>query len=104
VSPPRERHRYVAFRVAGPRTFRRDEVLEAVRVSGARVWLVEFRDGLGLVRCGHLEKDATIAALRGIGRIGGESASVTTLGTSGTIRKATEKYLRPRRESHATNP
>jgi ribonuclease P/MRP protein subunit POP5 len=103
VSPPRERHRYVAFRVGGGRAFRRDEVLEAIRRSGARVWLVEYRDGLGLVRCGHLDKDATIAALRAIERIGEDSAAVTTLGTSGTIRKATEKYLRPRRESHPTD-
>jgi len=49
---------------------------------------------MGLVRCTNLDKDATIAALVALDRVGSETVRVTTLGTSGTIRKATQKYLR----------
>jgi RNase P/RNase MRP subunit POP5 len=93
VSTRRPRYRYIAFRVEGPRAFRHDEVLEALRTTPLRLRLVEFADGSGLVRTTHLEKDAAIRAVNGIGSIGGERVHVTTVGTSGTIRAATRKYL-----------
>jgi RNase P/RNase MRP subunit POP5 len=102
VSTRRPRYRYIAFRVDGPRPFRREEVLEALRTTSLRLWLVEFAGTSGLARTTHLEKDAAIHALNGIGSIGGEQVRVTTVGTSGTIRAATRKYLsradRTRRE------
>ena len=58
-----------------------------------RLWLVEFTRSSGLVRTTHLEKDAAIQALNGIAMLGGEAVRVTTVGTSGTIRAATRKYL-----------
>ena len=93
MSTRRPRYRYVAFRVDGPRPFRRGEVLEALHALPRPLWLVDFEDPRGLARCVHTEKEATIAALRGLERISGESVRVTTLGTSGTIRAATAKYL-----------
>jgi len=93
VSTRRPRYRYIAFRVDGPRVFRREEVFEAIRVAPERLWLVEFRHPLGLVRTTHLTKDAAIRALVGIDTMAGERVRVTTLGTSGTIRAATRKYL-----------
>ncbi|TLZ99633.1 MAG: hypothetical protein E6J96_00330 [Methanobacteriota archaeon] len=50
----------------------------------------------GLIRTTNLEKDAAIAALNGIEAMAGEAVHVTTVGTSGTIRAATRKYLTPR--------
>jgi len=93
VSTRRPRYRYIAFRVDGPRAFRREEVLEALRTTSPRLWLVDFARSSGLVRTTHLEKDVAIHALNAIGTLGGESVRVRTVGTSGTIRAATRKYL-----------
>ncbi len=68
-------------------------MLEALRTTTPRLWLVDFAGTLGLARTTHLEKDAAIHALNEIGAIGGEQVRVTTVGTSGTIRAATRKYL-----------
>ena len=93
MSTRRPRYRYIAFRVEAGRTFRREEVLAAVHALPDPLWLVGFEDPKGLVRCTHLRKDATIRALNALDSIAGEAVRVTTLGTSGTIRRATEKYL-----------
>ena len=93
MSTRRPRYRYIAFRLEGARPFRRDEVLEALRTTTPRLWLVDFAGTSGLVRTNHLEKDAAIHALTAIGTMGGERVRVTTVGTSGTIRAATRKYL-----------
>ncbi len=58
-----------------------------------RLLLVVFRGSLGLVRTTHLERDAAIRALTAIQTMAGEGVTVTTMGTSGTIRAATRKYL-----------
>ena len=68
-------------------------MLEALRTTTPRLWLVDFAGTLGLARTTHLDKDAAIHALNDIGAIGGETVRVTTVGTSGTIRAATRKYL-----------
>lgn len=62
----------------------------------ARPRLVRFTGTEGIVRCGHRAKERVIDALRSIRTVGGQHATVETLGTSGTIRKATKKYLAPR--------
>jgi len=93
VSTRRPRYRYIAFRLEGPRPFRRDEVLEALRTTTPRLRLVDFAGTSGLVQTNHLDKDAAIHALTAIGTMGGERVRVTTVGTSGTIRAATRKYL-----------
>ncbi len=93
MSTRRPRYRYIAFRVDGPRAFRRDEVLAALHGLPDPLWLVDFEDPMGLVRCTHLRKDATVDALTRLASIAGVTVRVTTLGTSGTIRRATEKYL-----------
>ena len=93
--PPR--NRYVAIRVEGPRAFQRGEMAAAVRAAPGRMWLVEFDGTTGLVRTTNTEKEAAIEALRAIESVGGQPARVVTMGTSGTIRAATRKYLAPRR-------
>ncbi len=93
MSTRRPRYRYIAFRVEGPRPFTREEVLQALHALPSPLWLVDFDDPRGLARCVHTKKDETIAALRRLASIGGVAVRVTTLGTSGTIRAATDKYL-----------
>jgi RNase P/RNase MRP subunit POP5 len=68
-------------------------MLVALRSTPEHLWLVEFRGARGLVRTTHLAKEAAIRALIAIDSVGGERVAVTTMGTSGTIRAATRKYL-----------
>lgn len=93
MSTRRPRYRYIAFRVDGPRPFTREEMLDAVRGLPERPWLVDFDGHEGLVRATNLTKEAVVRAMAGLDRIGGESVHVSTLGTSGTIRRARAKYL-----------
>lgn len=103
MSAKAPRNRYVAFRVEGPRSIERHELAAALRTLSTRVWLVEFDGTLGLVRTTNVEKDAAIRALRAIDNVGNEPVRVHTIGTSGTIRAASRKYLmplrRPKRDS-----
>ncbi|SRR6266581_1509280 len=87
------RHRYVAFVVTPP--VDKPRLAAALRSATTldRPWLVEYDGGRGLVGCAHTEKDATIAFLNAL-RIG--DARVRTTGTSGTIRRAHEKFLAPK--------
>jgi len=93
VSTHRPRYRYIAFRVEGPRAFSRDEVLEAFHRMPDRPWLVDFRGAEGLVRATNLDRDATVRSLTALDAIAGERVRITTMGTSGTIRRAREKYM-----------
>ena len=84
------RNRYVAFVVTPP--VEKARLLAALKAAPGpdRPWLVQYDGGRGLVRCAHTAKDATIAFLNEL-RIGG--ARLRTTGTSGTIRKARQKFL-----------
>jgi ribonuclease P/MRP protein subunit POP5 len=102
------RNRYIVFRVEAGRGVGRAEVEEALRSAGASVApedrprLVLWRSGLGLARCRHTAKDPTIALLTGLTAIGGQAATVRTLGTSGTIRRARKKWMEsPARDRRA---
>jgi RNase P/RNase MRP subunit POP5 len=93
VSQRGPRRRYIAFRVVGPRPFTREEILSAIHSIAGTLWLVTFRDPKGLVRSTNLEKEEAIRSLNALRAIAGESVTVSTLGTSGTIRAAVRKYL-----------
>lgn len=99
MSTKRPRYRYIAFRLEGPRAFRRDEVSEALRPIAPRLALATFDGTSGLVRTTNLEKDGAIRALVAIRQVAGVKVLVRTIGTSGTIRAATEKYLQVRDRS-----
>jgi len=58
-----------------------------------RPWLVDFRGAEGLVRATNLDRDATVRSLTALDAIAGERVRITTMGTSGTIRRAREKYM-----------
>jgi len=79
--------------VDGARPFTRREVVAALRDAAEPLWLVSFESPLGLVRSTNLRKDRAIRALQTVSAIAGEPVQVTTLGTSGTIRRASAKYL-----------
>ena len=97
------RIRYVAFQIepAVSRAAFADAVRSACEDIAGPVptEIVVFRGGGGLVRCGHRQKESVIVALNGITKVGATAAVVRTIGTSGTIRKATEKYLASKTET-----
>ncbi len=64
-----------------------------MRASTLRLWLVDFEGTSGLARTTHIERDAAIRTLNGINQVAGERVRLTTIGTSGTIRAATRKYM-----------
>jgi RNase P/RNase MRP subunit POP5 len=85
----------VVFRIESETSFTEPGVADALATSfvGRVPRLVVFRDNSGIVRCLNTTKDETIRALNAMHAIGKKQVVVRTLGTSGTIRKAREKYL-----------
>lgn len=101
-----ERTRHVAFRVEADEPVDRDDVVEAVQAVGVaelgedvlqamNPWLTIFDGTEGLLRVRHTHQAEARQVLEAIAWLGdpGNEASVTTLGTSGTMRAAREKHL-----------
>lgn len=92
----RQRRRYVAFivdaRQAEPPA--RDAFVAALDAActaeglsaGRRLTLYDGRSGVA--RCSHTEQAALLRALCSIARAGGTDVAVSTVATSGTIKKA----------------
>jgi RNase P/RNase MRP subunit POP5 len=55
--------------------------------------LVRFDGVRGIVKCNHLEKEDTIKFLKSIKKISSNNVNIETLGTSGTIKALTKKYM-----------
>jgi len=97
----RVRYRYIVFEVAGDRVDRRSVINSLNELWGERVeddteklWLVYFRDNVGIARCMHTMKDRAIELINGLSSIEGESVEVKTVGTSGTIKSAMSKFVK----------
>ncbi len=100
----RTRYRYVAFWVFSEErltvnSFAR-ELIEvslglfgAAGVSSLALTVINFDGFRGLVRCHYLHVQEARAVLASISHIGGIRLGVAVLGTAGSIRSATEKYL-----------
>ena len=84
------RSRYIAFVVTPPVAKGRLSAALRDAPGPERPRLVEYDGARGLVRCAHTAKDATIVFLNAL-RVG--DARIRTIGTSGTIRKARQKFL-----------
>jgi ribonuclease P/MRP protein subunit POP5 len=100
----RDNYRYVAFRLSFEDPIRaRDLQTEIARtakslfgdvgVSKLSVRVVAFDGTKGLVRCDFRHVPEVQAVLASIGKIKNTRVCVTTIGTSGTIKAAIEKYL-----------
>ena len=96
------RRRYIVFTIDAPRNIERWELIKEFQRRGSqmgldqkeeeRPWLTAFQDNRGILRCSHTDKDIAIEMLNGITEIGEErlKVKITTLKTSGTIKKAKE--------------
>jgi ribonuclease P/MRP protein subunit POP5 len=100
----RDNYRYVAFKLSfedpiGERDLQTEIKRTAkslygdVGVSKLSIRVVAFDGTKGLVRCDFRHVLEVQAALASIGKIKNSRVCVTTLGTSGTIKAAIEKYL-----------
>jgi ribonuclease P/MRP protein subunit POP5 len=100
----RDNYRYVAFRLSFEDPIKaRDLQTEIARtakslfgdvgVSKLNVRVVAFDGTKGLVRCDFRHVPEVQAVLASIGKIKNTRVCVTTMGTSGTIKAAIEKYL-----------
>lgn len=78
------RVRYVAFRVEGGPLSR--PALAGLLPPVAK--LTRFDGTHGIVRTGHRDRDAVVAVLMGLARVGDREVRVETLTTSGTIKGA----------------
>ena len=95
----RGKWRYIAFMVDGDRSIgRRDLVAELSgrgrgSAFGERFRLTVFERGLGIVRVPHTEKDFAVSLLSSLDSVRGTPVRVTTLRTSGSIKKLKDRYL-----------
>lgn len=103
---PEGRTRHVAFRVEADAPVTRQDVVEAVQavavdrlgreeLEAMHPWLTVFDGEEGLLRVRHTHQEEAREVLEAITWLGDEDneAEVTTLGTSGTIRAARERFL-----------
>ncbi len=106
--PPtlRDKHRYIAFRLIGERTFKKDEVKRAIWeaslstlgvLGSARVkpWFISFdeKTQTGIVRVDRKHVEDLRLALTLLTEINGSRVIFRTLGVSGTMRRVKRKFL-----------
>ena len=102
----KENWRYIAFRVLSESKPSEQELTRAVINSVTRllgeigasetnVWLLEYDKNKqnGIIKCSHDAQTRVLGAITTITKIGENPAALIALGTSGTIKKATQKYL-----------
>ncbi|MDI6707921.1 MAG: Rpp14/Pop5 family protein [Candidatus Thermoplasmatota archaeon] len=94
------RKRYIAFEVIAARKIGKAEIVRLVASAFGKLaheinpWVVKYRANKGLLRCKHTKKEEAIKILTSIGCLGSEEIKIKTIGTSGTIKCATRKYLK----------
>lgn len=96
------RNRYIVFEIEAPRPIERWELIKEFQRLASRMgmdqsdeirpWLTAFRDNRGILRCSHCDRDKAVELLTSVTEVGEErlKVSITTVTTSGTIRKAKE--------------
>lgn len=104
----RAKKRYLAFELIseGPASrsdlvkevmFSASSLLGDVTASECEIKVLGFEDWKGIIQCSHTRVKETRASLATLTRIGGKRATLHILGTSGTIKRATEKFLEDRK-------
>ncbi len=101
----RERKRYVAFEVLSEEKIDRSELINElwsstssllgdVGASLCHLWVLNFDGQRGILRCAHDKTSLVRAALATINSVHGIRVGIHVLGTSGTVKKITEKFMR----------
>ncbi|ATZ60641.1 MAG: Rpp14/Pop5 family protein [Methanosarcinales archaeon Met12] len=100
----RERKRYLAFEVTSTGEVNRRELIDElwaaarsligdVGTSQCDLWLLDFDGRFGILRCARDKTATARAVLAIIDRVGKIRVGIAVLGTSGTIKSATEKFI-----------
>lgn len=69
-------------------------LLGDVRASECELKVLGFENNKGIVQCAHTEVKETRAVIATITRVNGRRATLHILGSSGTVKRVTEKFLK----------
>lgn len=100
----RAKKRYLAFELVSEGQVSRSDLVKEVMSSASSllgdvtaskcdIRVLGFEDCKGIIQCSHTKVKETRASLATLTRVGGKRATLHVLGTSGTVKKATEKFL-----------
>ncbi|WP_292391091.1 Rpp14/Pop5 family protein [Methanosarcina sp. UBA5] len=100
----RAKKRYLAFELISEMPVSRSDLVKEVMSSASSllgdvtasecdIKVLGFEDSKGIIQCSHTKVKETRASLATLIRVNGKRATVHILGTSGTIKRATEKFL-----------
>ncbi|HWQ50019.1 MAG TPA: Rpp14/Pop5 family protein [Methanosarcina sp.] len=100
----RAKKRYLAFELISEVPVSRSDLVKEVMssvssllgdvtASECDIKMLGFEDSKGIIQCSHTKVKETRASLATLTRVNGKRATVHILGASGTIKRATEKFL-----------
>lgn len=100
----RAKKRYLAFELISEVPVSRSDLVKEimssvssllgdVTASECDVKVLGFEGSKGIIQCTHTKVKETRASLTTLTRVNGKRVTVHILGTSGTIKRATEKFL-----------
>lgn len=100
----RAKKRYLAFELISEVSVSRNDLVKEVMSSASSllgdvttsecdIKMLGFEDWKGIIQCSHTKVKETRASLATLTRINGKRATLHVLGTSGTVKRATEKFL-----------
>jgi ribonuclease P/MRP protein subunit POP5 len=105
----RVKKRYLAFELISEVPVSRSDLFKEVVSSASSllgdvvtsecdIKMLGFEDRKGIIQCSHTKVKETRASLATLTRINGKRVTLHVLGTSGTVKRATEKFL----QNHTT--
>ncbi|MGB9928618.1 MAG: Rpp14/Pop5 family protein [Methanosarcina sp.] len=68
-------------------------LLGDVQASECELKILGFENNKGVVQCAHIKVKETRAVIAAITRVNGRRATLHILGSSGTVKRVTEKFL-----------
>ena len=100
----RAKKRYLAFELISEEPASRSDIVKEVMSSASSllgdvttsdrdIRVLGFENGKGIIQCSHTKVKQTRASLAALTRINGKRATLHVLGVSGTVKRATEKFL-----------
>jgi len=100
----RSKKRYLAFELISEGPASRSDMIKEVMSSASSllgdviasecdIKVLGFEDWKGIIQCSHTKVKETRATLAALTRVNGKRATLHILGTSGTVKRVTEKFL-----------
>lgn len=105
----RAKKRYLAFELISEESASRSDIVKEVTSSASSllgdvttsdcdIKVLGFENGKGIIQCSHTRVKETRASMAALTRINGKRATLRVLGISGTVKRATEKFLQDESE------